>query len=62
MPTQTTRSVIKFGDSSLVVSLPKGWTDYYQVRPGDRVLVVANDVLIIHPPGAQQDDREDSAG
>ena len=50
MPTLTWRSAIRFGGNAVVITLPKAWVDYYGVEPGDRLQVVAGDVLVIHPP------------
>ena len=38
MATVTHRKLVKFG-SGIVVTLPKAWTDYYQLKPGDRIEV-----------------------
>jgi len=46
MPILVERSLIKLG-TALVVSLPKAWTRYFQLRAGDRVEIVGNDDLVI---------------
>ena len=46
MATLTYRRLIRLGDG-LVVILPKAWVDYYKLKPGDRVTVVANRRLVI---------------
>ena len=48
MATITHRKLIKFG-TGIVVSLPKAWTDFYQLRPGDKVEVITNEKLTIKP-------------
>jgi antitoxin component of MazEF toxin-antitoxin module len=48
MATVTNRKLIKFG-TGIVVTLPKAWTDYYHLKPGDKVKVLANKGLIIKP-------------
>lgn len=55
MATLTHRRLIRLGDS-LVITLPKAWVDYYQLKPGDRVTVVANRRLVIKliNPGKRQ--------
>lgn len=53
MPTLTKRRLIKFGDNGLVLTIPKAWVDYYQLKPGDKVEVIANGELTIRPLGAQ---------
>jgi len=49
MPTLTKRSLIKFGDNGLVLTIPKAWIDYYQLKPGDKLEVIANGKLTIRP-------------
>ena len=47
MPSLVERSLFRCGESSLAVTLPKAWTRYFQLEPGDRVEIVANDDLVI---------------
>ena len=54
MPTLTNRSVIRFGGNAVVITIPKAWADFYGVKPGDRLQVVADDVLVIHPPAKSE--------
>ena len=49
MPTITERSLIRLGQNGLTLTLPKAWADYYQLKPGDKVMVVANRRLVIKP-------------
>ncbi len=49
MPTLTKRTLIKFGDNGLVLTIPKAWIDYYHLEPGDKLEVIANGELTIHP-------------
>jgi bifunctional DNA-binding transcriptional regulator/antitoxin component of YhaV-PrlF toxin-antitoxin module len=49
MPSITERSLIRFGQKGLAITLPKAWVDYYQLKPGDKVTVVANRRLVIKP-------------
>ena len=46
MPSVTQRKLIKFG-RGIAITLPKGWTDYYGLKPGDKVNVKVNSRLII---------------
>ena len=55
MATLTYRKLIKFG-GGLVVTLPKAWADYYQLKPGDKVTVVANRRLVIKPISSKNAD------
>ncbi len=47
MPTLTYRKLIKFGNTGLVITLPKSWIRYYNVKAGDRLEVIANGELTI---------------
>jgi AbrB family looped-hinge helix DNA binding protein len=49
MPTLTYRKIIRFGQSGLVITIPKSWIRYYNVKAGDRLEVIANGELIIRP-------------
>ena len=49
MPTLALRKLIKFGESGLVLTVPKGWTRYYGLKAGDRLEVIANGELTIRP-------------
>ncbi|GAH64028.1 unnamed protein product, partial [marine sediment metagenome] len=35
MPTKSDRSVIRFGNGGLVITIPKAWATFYEVQPGD---------------------------
>jgi len=50
MPTVTQRSAMRAGERALQITLPKAWVDYYRVKPGDKLRVVADGVLTVHPP------------
>ena len=55
MPTKTTRSLIKFGTGrGLAVTIPRAWADYYKLKPGDKVTVIAADELVIIRPREEQ--------
>lgn len=49
MPTITYRKLIKFGESGLVITVPKGWVRYYRLKAGDRLEVIADGELTIRP-------------
>ena len=53
MATMTNRRVIKLG-YSLVITLPKAWTDYYKLKAGDTLHVTAERTLNIKPKKANQ--------
>ncbi len=50
MPTLTKRKLIAMGRGGLVITVPKAWWDYYGLKPGDELEVIANGELIIRPP------------
>lgn len=54
--TLTYRKMIKFG-GGLVVTLPKAWVDYYQLKPGDKVAVMTNKKLVIKPLSNAKEQR-----
>jgi len=49
MPTVTKRTLIKFGENGLVLTIPKAWIDYYELKAGDILVVIANGELRIRP-------------
>jgi antitoxin component of MazEF toxin-antitoxin module len=48
MPTLEQRKLIALGNS-LVVSIPKAWADFYQLKAGDTVVLVSNGELKVRP-------------
>ena len=54
MPQLTQRSLIRLGGDSLVITIPKGWLDYNNLKPGDMVQVETNGDVIIRPKGKRQ--------
>jgi bifunctional DNA-binding transcriptional regulator/antitoxin component of YhaV-PrlF toxin-antitoxin module len=49
MPSESIRKIIKFGQSGLVVTVPKAWARYYGLKPGDNVQIIANGEMIVKP-------------
>jgi antitoxin component of MazEF toxin-antitoxin module len=47
MPIKVKRGLFKVGEYSLAVILPKAWVDYFELKPGDTVEIIANDELTI---------------
>ena len=56
MPILVERSLFKTGDS-LAVTLPKAWLEYFRLRAGDQVEIVANDELTIRVKKAQVEQK-----
>jgi AbrB family looped-hinge helix DNA binding protein len=49
MPTLTERSVIDMGQGSYIITLPKAWVRYWNIKPGDKLEVIASGKLTIRP-------------
>ena len=49
MPHKTNRKIIRVGETSFAVILPKAWFRYYDLQNGDSVEVVSNSDIIIRP-------------
>jgi len=47
MPIKVERTIFKIGEGGFAVTLPKAWINYYQLKPGDKVEIIANDDLTI---------------
>lgn len=53
MPHKERRKIIQAGQSSLAVTIPKGWIRYFGLEAGDNVRVVSNDKIIIRPTASE---------
>ena len=49
MPNLFKRRLIKSGNTSVVMVVPKSWIRYYGLRAGDKLEVIADGELIIRP-------------
>jgi len=49
MPNSFERSVINLGQGSYVICLPKSWTRYHGIKPGDKLEIISNGKLTISP-------------
>jgi hypothetical protein len=49
MPHQETRKIIRVGETSYAVILPKSWLRYHKLDDNDRVEVVSNGCVKIRP-------------
>jgi antitoxin component of MazEF toxin-antitoxin module len=43
------RTISRVGGSSLMITLPRGWLNYFGLKAGDKVAVITNGELIIRP-------------
>ena len=59
MPILTERTLMRMGEGSLVVTIPKGWAKYLRLKPGDKVQVEADGELIIRPLKSVVNDGEE---
>ena len=48
------RKIIRIGDSSLAVIIPKAWLRYYDLGYGDSVEVISNGDVVIKPKGGNE--------
>ena len=54
MPHKEIRKIIKSGNTSLAVILPRAWLRYYGLTNKDQVLVVSNGSVTISPVQKEQ--------
>lgn len=47
MPIMVERTLFKIGEGGFAVTLPKAWINYYQLKPGDKVEIIADSEIII---------------
>ena len=47
MPIKVERKLFKIGEGGIAVTLPKAWINYYGLKPGDKIEIIANEDLII---------------
>jgi bifunctional DNA-binding transcriptional regulator/antitoxin component of YhaV-PrlF toxin-antitoxin module len=47
MPIQVERKLFKVGEGGIAITLPKAWTNYHHLGPGDMVEIVADEQLIV---------------
>lgn len=60
MPTLTERSVIDLRQGSYAITLPKAWVRYFGIRPGDKLEVVTNGELRVHPKRKRRASRNNA--
>lgn len=51
----TKRKILRAGKISLAVTLPKGWVDYYELKPGDEVDIISDGSIVIKPHEVKDD-------
>ena len=54
MPIKVERTLFKIGEGGVAVTLPKGWINYYNLRPGDKVEIIADAELTIRVKATEE--------
>ena len=60
MPTLARRKLIKFGEAGLVLTVPRAWARYYNLKPGDKVEIEANGELTVRIPPVKEQGNEET--
>jgi len=58
MQIKVERTLLRVGEDSFAVTLPKAWISYKQLKHGDAVEVIVNDDIIISAIPASQEAAE----
>jgi len=58
MPHKELRKIVRIGNVSLGVILPKSWVDYYNLKYGDKVKVISNGSVKISPQNLENKENE----
>jgi len=59
MPAKEKRKIIAFGDGGRVISIPKPFVDYHNLKPKDEVEILYDSILIIIPKGAKLSEEKE---
>lgn len=62
MPHEEERRIIKAGETSFAVILPKAWLRFYGLKNGDRVKVISDEIVTIEPILAREKAKEQTSG
>jgi phosphate uptake regulator len=60
MPHEETRKIIKVGETSYAVILPKSWLRYYGLDDKDHVKVISNSTVVIKPRNVEEKEPQAS--
>ena len=52
------KKIVRFGNTSEGIVLPKGWLDYYGIHRGDEVVLLGSSMLVIAPAHLEAKARE----
>jgi antitoxin component of MazEF toxin-antitoxin module len=56
MPVTDRRKVVEVG-GSLAVTLPKGWVDFFRLRPGEELGLVVDTPVVVFPRGLTREQK-----
>ena len=59
MPILVERTIFKIGEGGFAVTLPKAWIRYYDLKPGDKVEVIADSEIRIRIPKRKSSKKEE---
>lgn len=59
MPHEEIRKIIKVGETSYAIILPKAWLRYYKLTNKDHLKVISNGSVTIEPPQKQTEKEGD---
>jgi antitoxin component of MazEF toxin-antitoxin module len=59
MPVTEKRKVMEVG-TSIGMTLPRGWLDFFKVRPGDEVQLVIDTPVVVFPRGLTKEQKMDA--
>jgi bifunctional DNA-binding transcriptional regulator/antitoxin component of YhaV-PrlF toxin-antitoxin module len=51
------RKIIKVGETSFAIILPKAWLRYYKLTDKDRLRVISNSRVVIEPSGKKRKEQ-----
>ena len=55
MPIKVERTILKVGENSFAVTLPKAWITYKRLKHGDVVEIIVNDDITIRTSKASEE-------
>jgi len=58
MPAETTRILMKHGQTSATIAIPIEYRRYHHLDPGTKVRVLYDHLLLLIPPGAEEKARK----
>jgi len=56
MPSRSNRKLIALG-ANLCLTLPKQWTDFWEMKKGETITILCNGILVAIPPTCPDRDK-----